>query len=297
MSADASAAREDLPSNWGRWGADDQLGTLHLIDDAARARAAAEVRDGASVSLARPTSPAPLTTALSPVGVPAKVPAPVMQSVNFNGYSPVAVTDSMLVNTHNAGLTHLDALAHIPVDGRVYPGVPLADAVTPVGVRHGSADPFTRAILTRGVLLDLAPGGSSLAAEDRIGGADLDAACGREGVDVHPGDAIVVRGGWDLDESDSAPAPGLDMSAVRWLDAHGVSLYVGDIGDARPMSAPMPMHQVALGRLGMPLVDVAHLDELARTCAGLGRWSFMLALAPPRILGTTGLAVNPLAVF
>ncbi|WP_152354275.1 cyclase family protein [Brachybacterium subflavum] len=290
-------AREDLPSNWGRWGEDDQLGTLNLIDDAARARAAAEVRDGTSVSLARPTSPTPLTTGLSPVGTPETIPAPVMQMVNFNGFTPVATTDSLLVNTHNAGLTHLDALAHIPVDGRVYPGVPLADAVTPVGVRHGSADPFTRGIIARGVLLDMAPEGSPLTAEDRIGGGDLDAALKRQGSEVHAGDAIVVRGGWDLNESMTAPAPGLDLSAVEWLDAHGAALYVGDIGDARPPSFPMPMHQVALGRLGLPLVDVARLEELSRTCADLQRWSFMLVLAPPRILGTTGLAVNPLAVF
>ncbi|UEJ81811.1 cyclase family protein [Brachybacterium halotolerans subsp. kimchii] len=297
MSPNAASAHDDLPSNWGRWGEDDQLGTLNLIDDAARARAAAEVRDGTSVSLARPTSPAPLTTGLSPFGTPSTSPAPVMQTVNFNGFTPVATTDSLLVNTHNVGLTHLDALAHIPVDGCIYPGVPLADAVTPGGVRHGSADPFTRGIITRGVLLDLAPEGTPLTAEDRIGGGDLDAALERQGAEVHAGDAIVVRGNWDLSASMTAPAPGLDLSAVAWLDAHGAAVYVGDIGDAHPPTLPMPMHQVALGRLGMPLVDVARLDDLARTCADLQRWSFMLVLAPPRILGTTGLAVNPIAVF
>ncbi|MCG7310803.1 cyclase family protein [Brachybacterium sp. ACRRE] len=297
MSPNAASAHDDLPSNWGRWGEDDQLGTLNLIDDAARARAAAEVRDGTSVSLARPTSPTPLTTGLSPFGTPSTSPAPVMQTVNFNGFTPVATTDSLLVNTHNVGLTHLDALAHIPVDGRIYPGVPLADAVTPGGVRHGSADPFTRGIITRGVLLDLAPEGSPLTAEDRISGGDLDDALERQGAEVHAGDAIVVRGDWDLSASMTAPAPGLDLSAVAWLDAHGAALYVGDIGDAHPPTLPMPMHQVALGRLGMPLVDVAQLDDLARTCAYLQRWSFMLVLAPPRILGTTGLAVNPMAVF
>ncbi|MFE5775288.1 cyclase family protein [Brachybacterium sp. NPDC056505] len=290
-------ACEDLPSNWGRWGEDDQLGTLNLIDDAARARAAAEVRDGTSVSLARPTSPVSLTTGLSPVGAPEMIPAAVMQMVNFNGFTPVAATDSLLINTHNAGLTHLDAVSHMPVDGHIYPGVPLEEAVAPVGVRHGSADPFTRGIITRGVLLDLAPQGSPLGAEQRIGGDDLDAALDRQDVEVHPGDAIVVRGDWDLNRSTTSPAPGLDLSAVEWLDAHGASLFVGDIGDARPPSFPMPMHQVALARLGMPLVDVARLDELARTCRDLQRWAFMLALAPPRILGTTGLAVNPLAVF
>lgn len=59
----------------------------------------------------------------------------------------------------------------------------------------------------------------------------------------------------------------------------------------------MPMHQVALARLGPPLVDAAAPDDLADRCAALRRLSFMLVLAPPRITGTTGLAVNSLAVF
>ncbi|WEG08701.1 cyclase family protein [Microbacterium horticulturae] len=286
-----------LPSNWGRWGAEDEIGTLNLIDDAARARAAAEVREGTSVSLARATAPAPLTTGLTPVGSPATVPAAVMQVVNFNGIRPTAVTDSLLVNTHNAALTHLDALCHIPAGDKVYPGVPLEQAITPTGVRHGSADHAGKGIVTRGVLLDLAPRRGSIPADHRVSGADLDAALDRAGTSVHPGDAIVVRAGWDVNQPMGRPVPGLDLSAVAWLDEHGAALYVGDIGDARPPVFPLPMHQVALARLGLPLIDAACLDELADLCSARQRWSFMLVVAPPRITGTAGLAVNPIAVF
>ncbi|MFK0194868.1 cyclase family protein [Kitasatospora sp. NPDC090308] len=286
-----------LPTNWGRWGDDDQLGTLHLIDAAAKRRAAAEVREGFHVSLARRTEPVPLTTGLSPVGSPAVMPAGVLQAVNFNGAQPLAMTDSLLVNTHNAGLTHMDAVTHMPVDGHVYPGVPVHAAVTPTGVTHGSADPFGEGIVTRAVLLDLAPGGGRLPADRRVTGADLDAVLQRAGTPLSAGDAVAVRGGWDINRPFDQPVPGLDLSAVRWLDEQGASVYVGDIGDARPARPPMPMHQVALARLGLPLVDVADLERLARHCEASNRWSFMLVLAPPRITGTTGLAVNPIAVF
>ena len=286
-----------LPSNWGRWGDADQLGTLHLIDEAARRRAAAEVRDARHVSLARRTDPVPLTTGLGPVGSPALMPAGVLQTVNFNGVKPMAMTDTLLVNTHNASLTHIDAVAHMPVDGHVYPGVPLQDAVTPTGVKHGSTDPFGAGVVTRGVLLDLAPGGGSLPADGRIAAADLDAALDRAGTVLSAGDAVAVRGGWDTNCPLDQPVPGLDGTAVRWLADHDVSIYVGDIGDARPARFPLPMHQVALARLGLPLVDAANLDELAEVCGLLNRASFMLVLAPPRITGTTGLAVNPLAIF
>jgi kynurenine formamidase len=287
----------DLPHNWGRWGDSDEIGTLNLIDDAARTRAAAEVRDATSVSLARTTRPAPLTTSLSPVGSPATVPAPVMQIVNFNGIKPPAITDSLLINTHNAGLTHLDAPIHMPVDDKVYPGVPLQDAITPVGARHASADHASAGLVTRGVLIDLAPNGGRLDANHRVSGTDLDEALQRTGTSAHPGDAIVVRAGWDVDQPMTEPVPGLDLSAVRWLNGHGAALYIGDISDSRPPSFPMPMHQVALARLGLPLVDAAHLDDLADACARQQRWSFMLVLAPPRISGTTGLPVNPIAIF
>ncbi|ROS75191.1 kynurenine formamidase [Curtobacterium sp. PhB130] len=286
-----------LPSNWGRWGDADQIGALNRIDDSARLRAAGEVRTGISVSLARETAPTPLTTGLGPVGSPGTVPAPVMQVVNFNGVKPMAITDSLLINTHNAGLTHVDALSHIPAGDEVYPGVKLPDAITPTGVRHGSADHLAAGVVTRAVLLDLAPGGGRLDATHRVNAADLDAALERAGTVLHPGDAVIVRGGWDVNQPMSQPAPGLDLTAVTWLDEHGAALYIGDISDPRPMSVPMPMHQVALARLGLPLVDAADLADLATQCEAVQRWSFMLVLAPPRITGTTGLAVNPIAIF
>ncbi len=287
----------NLPLNWGRWGDADEIGALNLIDDAARSRAAAEVRDGTSVSLARLTTPAPLTTGLTPVGSPSTVPAPVMQIMNFNGFRPMVITDSLVINTHNAALTHFDALSHVPVGDMVYPGVPIQDAVTPTGIRHASADHAGAGIVTRGILLDLAPDQGRLDADHRVGRADLDAALHRAGTSVHPGDAIVVRAGWDTNQSITQPVPGLDLSAVEWLDAHGAALYIGDISDARPPSFPLPMHQVALARLGLPLVDAANLNDLADQCAALQRWSFMLVLAPPRITGTTGLPLNPIAIF
>lgn len=84
---------------------------------------------------------------------------------------------------------------------------------------------------------------------------------------------------------------------MHWLNEHGASIYIGDISDARPARFPMPMHQIALARLGLPLVDAADLEALAQHCEASNRWSFMLVLAPPRITGTTGLVVNPIAVF
>lgn len=112
---------------------------------------------------------------------------------------------------------------------------------------------------------------------------------------LHSGDAVVVRGGWDTDQPFSQPVPGL--SPVGWLHDREVSLSLGNIGDARPWAPPLPMHQVALARLGMPLIDATAVDELADVCRAEQRYSFMLVVAPPRISGATGLIVNPIAIF
>ncbi len=287
----------DLPSNWGRWGTDDQLGTLNLIGDDARLRAAAEVITGRHASLARPVVPVPFTAAGGPVGAPARMPAAVLQTVGFGGTDPVGMTDTLIVNTHNAALTHLDAVSHMPVDRQIYPGVPLDDAISPRGVRHGSADPFGPGIVTRGVLLDLAPDDQPVPSDHLIGSDELARVLDQTGVELQPGDAIALRANWDVNRPMNEPVPGLDLSAVAWLHSHDVSIYLGDVGDPRPPTFPMPLHQVALARLGLPLVDAAALDDLAEACRTEQRYTFMLVLAPPPITGTTGLAVNPIAIF
>jgi len=171
--------------------------------------------------------------------------------------------------------------------------------VTPSGVRHGSTSAFADGVITRGVLLDLAPG-ARLPQAHPVTGADLDAAEDRSGVRVEAGDALVVRGGWSASRDLGTPMPGMTVDAVAWMHHRDVALYAGDIGDAHPPvdpQVPMPLHQVGLARLGMPLIDVAEVDALATVCAELGRYAFLLTIAPPRLRGATGVPVNPLAIF
>jgi kynurenine formamidase len=287
------APTDDLPSNWGRWGEDDESGTLNLITDAVRARAAAEVRTGRAVSLAMPVRPAPIV--MGPFAPDTVEVSPVQQLMALTPHVAQASADVMIVTNH-AVWTHLDALSHQALDGLVYPGRPFASSVTPAGVTHGSTTAFAAGVVTRGILLDLAadgplPGGP-------VTGRDLDAAEQRQGVTVESGDALVLRGGRTLKEN--PPVPGVSVDAVRWMHRRGVSLYTGDIEDARPPlnpGAPAPLHKIALVRLGMPLIDAANVEELAAVCAELTRYSFLLTIAPPRILGMTGIPVNPLAIF
>jgi kynurenine formamidase len=288
---------DDLPTNWGRWGERDQLGTLNFINDETRARAVAEATTGRVVSLAFPVSPVPLAGPI-PFGTH-PMPAGVTQILNFTGSPARAIADVLIINTHHAGMTHIDALVHIPIDDHVYPGVPVNSAVLFGAVHHGSTAAFASGLTTRGVLLDLAPG-DRLAADYEVTGRDFDEAETRQGVRVESGDALVVRGGWRLADHVMKPVPCLTLDAVRWMAEREVSLIASDIGDRPPFPPTgqiLALHQVALPRLGMPLIDNANVDPLAEVCTELGRHSFLFVVGTMAIIGATGLPVNPLAIF
>lgn len=292
-----SARVEDLPSNWGRWGADDELGTLNFITPEVRLRAVQEARLGRSVSLAHRVDPV-IFSGGGPVARGAHaMPAPVQQVLAYTGSPARAMTDVLLINVHSAALTHIDAPVHIVVDGKVYPGVPLDEAVSQGTVRHGSTAAFADGILTRGVLLDLAPEGR-MTPRHEITGKDLDQSEERLRVRVESGDALVLRGGWDQFDPDPDQLPVLGLEALRWIAEREVSVFIGDVGDRPPgVSSPMALHGVGLARLGLPLIDAAALDPLAATARELSRHSFMLTAAPMPLYGATGLPVNPIAIF
>ena len=288
---------ENLPSNWGRWGADDEHGTLNFITADVLRRAVGEAKLGRSVSLAQRIEPV-IFSGGGPVARGSHaMPAPVQQVLAYTGSPTRAMTDVLLINVHSASMTHIDALVHIVVDGQVYPGVPLDSAVAQGTVRHGSTAAFAEGILTRGVLLDLAPGGRMDAGQE-ITGEDLDNAEQRLHVRLESGDALVLRGGWNQFESEAHELPVLTVDALRWIAAREVSVFIGDIGDRPPgVKSPMALHGIGLARLGLPLIDAAALDELAEAAQELSRYSFLLTAAPMPLHGATGLPINPIAIF
>jgi kynurenine formamidase len=288
---------DELPSNWGRWGEDDERGTLNLVTDDVLARAAAEARTGRTVSLALPIQPWPIMS--GPWARDSADESPVQLIMGYTPEPTYAMADYAMVTNHHPRSTHLDALGHMVRDGLVYPGKRLGATASPNGVAHGSTRAFADGIVTRGVLLDLALDGP-LPPAHPVTGDDLDAAEERLGVRLEPGDALIARLGYTMTSRPEKPLPGISLDAVRWMHRRGVSVYAGDIGDSVPpldRAVPAPLHLVGLHRMGLLLVDSAKVDDLAAVCAELSRYSFLLTVAPPRIHGMTGVPVNPLAIF
>jgi kynurenine formamidase len=284
-------------SNWGRWGKDDEKGTVNLITPAKRRQAAALVKEGISISLARNTDAQKGIDNSSPFIE--KMSPPVDGQFNMDEYT---------VFFHGVAHTHFDALSHVFHDGRMYNGFPESD-VKPDGTRALAVTAYSEGLFTRGVLVDIAwlrnvPYLDPLTV---IYPADFDAWEKKTGVHIQSGDAVFVRTGrwayraakgpWDI----GSHAAGLSPLCARWLKQRDVALLGSDSShDAAPSGIPgvsFPVHQLLIVAMGMPLFDQCDLEELAKAAASRNRWTFFFTAAPVRVTGGTGGPVNPIATF
>ena len=171
-------------SNWGRWGKDDQLGTLNLITPAKRRQAAALVKDGYSISLAHDV--------LIEKAVDNEDPFVHTMLPPSNGFH----MDNYSVSYHGMGQTHLDALCHLSYQGKIFNGFPV-DQINAKGCPKDSIIVAKTGILTRGVLMDFArlKGVDYLKPGTPIYPEDLEAWEKQTGVKVSAGDALFIRTG------------------------------------------------------------------------------------------------------
>ena len=209
-------------SNWGRWGKDDELGTLNLITPAKRRAALALVKEGVPVSLS--------TNTFFEKAVDVPCPAEwAMTSVSQTG-----ATDRVAFPCiHGAASTHIDSLAHTFFRGKMWNGYDTSALVTMQrGAEKNSVMPMKNGIVTRAVLYDIArlKGVPYLAPGDRIFPADMEAWESKTGVRVGPGDALVLRWGRYGRRAKLGPeegAAGFDNSILPWLKQRDVALISG----------------------------------------------------------------------
>jgi kynurenine formamidase len=288
----------DSCSNAGRWGVDDELGTLNLITAEKRIQAARLVTSGMAVSLGRDLNYEPTVTNTDP-------PLYRMQFLSFS--DPLGLIDSVLLTTHGLDPTHLDALGHVNFEGAMYNGRRVAEIASPAGLSFASIHAMRDGIVTRGVLLDVAHarGVDWLEPGDEVTPGDLERAEELAGARVEPGDALFVRVGTferdaALGQGEPMPRTGLDTDSVAWLHARDVAVFSGDCSEKMPSPyprLPLPLHQIGLVAMGLVLLDNTDVAEIARIGAESGRYTFMLVCAPLRLPGATGSHVNPLALY
>ncbi|HUZ24230.1 MAG TPA: cyclase family protein [Streptosporangiaceae bacterium] len=284
---------------WGRWGPEDELGALNLIGAPEVLRGLAAARDGTVLSLAAPIvsgqgtgivgRPDPAHYMLRDGGDYA---AGLAERAGF-GFADDVVT----LATH--GVTHVDALAHVWRDGQLYNGFS-AGTVSSRGAARLGVDKMAP-IVTRGVLVDCAPGGDR-DARDRVHVDELTRLLAAADVGLLPGDALLVRTGWlpafAAGRVDAASWPGLDGDCGPWLAERGVVLVGADnvAVEAYPSGDPacqVPLHVELLRGHGVYLSELMDLDALAAS----GRSTFLFVLAPLPLAGAVGSPVAPIAVL
>ncbi len=298
-------------SNWGRWGAEDELGTLNLITPAKRLAAARLVRDGVPVTCARPIV----------TDITADTTFQAMRFMVDSGEGRDTATPERLLARRGAGefigmvfhgytVTHVDTPAHFFWEGKIYNGRSCNLITAREGATVEAVELLHDGVVSRGVLLDVARtrGVSWFERGEGVMPEDLEAAERASGVRVEPGDILLVRTGNYARRLAQGPvhplqagSPGPHAALAPWLRERGVAMWGSDThNDVAPTPYPgigHPFHIVALVGLGLWLIDNMNLEDLARACAERGRWEFLLTIAPLRLRNVTGSPVNPIALF
>ncbi|WP_405599042.1 cyclase family protein [Streptomyces sp. NBC_01410] len=294
-------------NNWGRWGADDETGTLNLITDEVVTAAAQAVRSGRRVPLALPLHQDGIQTGV----IPGRVnPLHTMVQINQELFGPgtVATSDDAVTMGLQAA-THWDALTHVSHSGKIYNGRP-ADTITPHTRAQFSGIDKAPYIVSRGVLLDVArakgldrlPGGHAVTPED------LDEAAEFGGVTVGPGDIVLVRTGQIQvvlggdKHAYGYPSPGLSVRTPEWFHAHDVAAVANDtltfeIFPPEIEDLWLPVHALDLVEMGMLQGQNWNLESLSTACAEAKRYAFLLSAMPEPFVGATGTPVAPVAVL
>lgn len=313
--------------NWGRWGADDQLGTLNLITPARIAGAAQLARQGRTIPLGVPFD------AYGPQGASGFRRNPVhlmsvdggdaefaanlgewggrteAQIAGMYAHSPMRFNDDYIMMPLQAA-TQWDALSHVYYDGEMYNGYPAA-AVTSFGATKLGIERVAErgGVVGRGVLLDVARhrNVARLAPSTVITPQDLDAVAAGQDVSIEPGDILVVRTGWwtrFLETRKSGEwfgaTPGLSWRCAEWLHEHDIAAVAVDNPTVEVMPPEdgvlMPLHMLALRDMGMPLGEIWDLETLGRDCAEDGVHEFLLCAPALRIPGGVGTPISPVAI-
>jgi len=287
-------------SNWGRWGKDDQIGTVNLITTAKRKSAAALVKEGYAVSLSSNADTAKSADNTFPFG----------HEMIGGGTDPNPMfgMDIYTIRYHGLTLTHLDALSHMFYKGKMYNGYS-QEQVNRQGAQQLAVTAFKNGLFSRGILMDIPrlKGVKYLELSTPVYPADLDAWEKIAGIKVGSGDIVFIRTGrwsrraekgpWNTEEA----AAGMHVTCARWFRQRDVAIVGSDThGELMPSpvpGVPFPMHQLLLIAMGTPMFDNCDLDALSEAAASRRRWEFLLTAAPLAVPKGTGSPLNPIAVF
>lgn len=300
----------ELVKNWGRWGPDDELGTLNYITPEKVCDAAALVRSGRRVSMA-----IPINTVAGPDNpMPATLLLVQGHDVPVDGSAVRFGLDWLGMAAHGDCHTHVDALCHISYGGLTYNGRPASEVLRSTGAVEQDIAAYHAGLVGRGVLLDIPRfrGVKWLEPGEAVTRAELEACAEAEGVAIGEGDILVLRTGHhrrrlELGPWNNSPPPvgegkaGLHVDAIPWMHERRIAAFLPD-GDGEAVPSVVegityPIHPLQVAAMGMLVSDSLQFEELVIACEEEGRYEFMVVGLPLRLPGGTGSPWNPIAMF
>lgn len=306
----------DSPTNWGKWGPDDEVGALNYLDADQVLRGSREIRSGKTFTLqvqighphGDPAYPGPRTPA-SRVNTMDRGYYLDGTGLSFPGGLELADDK---ITMYLQGSSQYDALGHLWYGDQIYNGYP-AESTTG-GMKKASILPIAeKGIAGRGILIDVARhrGKEWLDKGETFTHEDLMAAAASQNCEIQPRDILLVRTGWlgyfyatPRDEFyEGFNEPGLTYShdLVKWFQKMEIPNLVTDTIANEVTIDPesgvaLPLHNALMRNLGVTFAEIIDLDALAEDCAADGQYTFLYTAAPLKVVNGTGAPVNPLVV-
>ena len=298
---------------WGRWGDDDQIGTVNLISASDIVAAAGLVRRGAVFSLALPfDDKGPQTGHLrrfNPMLFMLRDGDDAVARDLMGVPRGIGAADDVVLMSTQGG-TQWDALGHMFYDGKMWNGYD-ATLVSSLGAERNDVAAYRDRIVGRGVLLDLPRflGVEWLERGRAVSGDELDACADAQGVEIRRGDVLLIRlgqiaqcraaGSWG--DYAGGDAPGLAFDTLGWIVSREIAGLATDTwgAEVRPNEIAyvnQPWHRVALPSIGLLVGEIFDLEALAADCARDGVYEVFFVACPLPITGAVGSPVNPIAI-
>jgi kynurenine formamidase len=302
-----TATATSRTGNWGRWGDEDERGALNLLTPDVVLRAAQACRTGKVYNLGLPVQRAGVPV-FDYRGAPQRLTLTSQtDEANFAVYGAPsglgANEDVLVIAAHNG--THMDALAHVYSDGKMYNGFDKDSFQSQNGAGHCGIEQ-TGGFATRAVLADFAGhmGVECLEPGYKISGDEIEKCLAAQGVSVQQGDALLIRTGW-LDLFDRVTAageavpfaqPGLSLSCVDFIRDNELAVVGADNAaiECIPFDEDrfLAVHIELLVKLGITLVEHLQLKHMAADKC----YSALFVVAPMLVTGGSGSPVNPIAI-
>ncbi len=297
-------------NNWGRWGTDDELGTLNYITLDKRVRAAQLVRRGATFSLSLPFDrfglQPPMNRRLNPQHIMLTSGSDLLARTQPGQKGGYGYADDMIIMALHAA-THWNALSHMFYDYHMYNNRHCS-LVSSEGAAKNSIAVASAPIVSRAILLDFprALNIPWLPEDHCITVEEIENTLTQQGIGIEPGDILLFRTGhmarflsfgeWNEYTYTNAPGPCLEV--LPWLHTHQVAAVASDTWafEAVPSKTPLwlPIHAVGIVYMGLMLGENFLLDEWAEDCALDGVYEAFICASPIPFSRAVGAPVNPI---